>query len=222
MLAACLVATAWASGRTVVDARVSYRQMQRMADNAAKGSDFPITVNEAVLKELNAFLGTPKGRAYLAKAMANLELQRGIFDRQLAEHRIPEELLAVGLIESAYANPPASANPKSRAAGVWQFIPATARTFGLRVDENVDERLDVEKETDAAFRYLESNKLRFNDWLLGVMSYNMGERSLAAAIETTGTRDAWKLVELGFEGDARYLAKFMAALLILKNPEVLK
>jgi membrane-bound lytic murein transglycosylase D len=141
---------------------------------------------------------------------------RPLLERELADRRVPEELLAVGLIESGFENLPESANPQ-KSAGVWQFIPSTARAFGLRVDDVVDERLDVEKETDAAFRYLAANQLRFGNWLLGIMAYNMGERALDAAIQRAGTRDPWKLVAMGHENDRGYLAKFMAGLLILKN-----
>ena len=59
---------------------------------------------------------------------------------------------------------------------------------------------------------------RFGDWQLAILAYNMGEGAVERAIQRAGTRDPWKLVALGYEGDARYLARVMAGVLILKNP----
>ncbi|MGZ3651234.1 MAG: transglycosylase SLT domain-containing protein [Bdellovibrionota bacterium] len=211
-----LAAGAWGAGHWVVDSRISGRKMVEMAEEARKGTDFPIVVNDDVLRELNRYLGTSGGREFIAKAEMNMDRLKPILDRQVAEHRVPAELLAMGLIESGFEN--LLQSPHSmHSAGVWQFIPSTARIFGMRVDEQVDERLDIERETDAAFRYLTANQARFGDWQLAVMAYNMGEQALDAAIAKSGTRDPWKLIGQGLEGDRGYLARFMAGVLILKN-----
>jgi membrane-bound lytic murein transglycosylase D len=213
---ALLTGTAWASGHWVIDSRVSGHRMLEMAEVARKGTDFPVVVNDRVLRELNRYLGTAKGREFTANAEANLARLKPMLDSELGENKVPDELLAVGFIESGFQNLLQSHHP-AHSAGVWQFIPNTARTYGLRVDEELDERLDQEKETSAAFRYLANNQARFGDWLLAVMAYNAGEKALGAAIAKYGTRDPFKLVELGFEGDQGYLARFMAGVLILKN-----
>lgn len=128
--------------------------------------------------------------------------------------------LAVPLVESGYRNlKQAPRGPWG--AGLWQFIPQTARNYGLRVDEKVDERLDEGKLTDAAFRYLNSNHQRFQSWELALLAYNVGENRVQQGIDGTGSRDAWTLIARGYEGDTRYLAKVMAALLILGRPEAL-
>jgi len=85
----------------------------------------------------------------------------------------------------------------------------------------VDERLDLEKETDAAFRYLGGLKLRFRDWHLALLSHNVGENRVQRGIDETGSRDAFELIRAGYEGDKDYLAKVMAAVLILENPSLL-
>jgi hypothetical protein len=215
-----LAGGAWASGQWVVDTRITEQKMEKMAAEARKGTDFPIEVNELVLHELNYYIGTAAGRDFIAKAKERLAALRPMLDRELKEHRVPEELLAVGLIESGFQNlPQGITTPTNLGAGVWQFIPNSARRFGLRVDEVVDERLSLEKETDAAFRYLASNQLQFNDWLLGIMAYNLGENAVDNAISQSGTRDPWELVRHGLHGDNNYLARFMAAVLILKSNE---
>jgi membrane-bound lytic murein transglycosylase D len=99
------------------------------------------------------------------------------------------------------------------------FIAPTARNYGLRVDSQADERLNPARLTDAAMRYLKSNNLMFRDWLLAILAYNAGERAVSQAIHATGSRDAWTLVRRGYESDKDYLAKVMAAVLIMKNPD---
>ena len=99
------------------------------------------------------------------------------------------------------------------------FLAQTARNYGLRVDEQVDERLNAELLTGAAVRYLKGGNLRFNDWLLSVLGYNIGDNKVLAGIEATGSRDAWVLARKGYENDKDYLAKLMAAILIMRNPD---
>ncbi len=101
---------------------------------------------------------------------------------------------------------------------MWQFIPSTARNFGLKVDAQVDERLDIERETDAAMRLLLANKARFNSWELSLLAYNVGENKVQDAINRTGSRDVWTLIDAGVENDTADVAKVMAAILIMKNP----
>lgn len=221
-LTCCLAASAGNTGTWVSDTRITQQEAERMAEVSRKASDFPVAVNDKVLKYLNYYLGTAKGREKMKSALANLEALRPRIEEKRSKYHAPEELIAVGLIESGFRNLPSAENPYTGAAGIWQFIASTARVFGMRVDEKVDERLDIDMETDAAFRYLVANKLRFNDWLLGVLAYNIGERNLDKAIAKLGTRDAWELVERGIVTDEDYLPKFMAAVLILKNPQALK
>jgi len=101
------------------------------------------------------------------------------------------------------------------------FIKSTARNYGLQVDDQVDERLNVDLLTDAAMRYLQSNYLRFKDWHLSALSYNIGENAVQEAIRRSGSKDAWVLIRNGYENDRNYLPKLMAAILIMKNPESL-
>ena len=142
-----------------------------------------------------------------------------MLDAKLAQYQMPEELLAIGIVESGYQNLPQTGSMTS--AGVWMFIASTARTYGLRVDATIDERLNVEMETDAAMRYLAANHLRFQDWQLAIQAYNSGENAVQAAIEKQGGRDVWTLLKGGLATDPDYLAKVMAVVLILKNPDVL-
>lgn len=216
-----LSAAAFASGNWVVDHRVTRAEAEQMAVVAQKTTEFPVVVNEAVLKQLNRYLGTTQGREFVREGIRNMEGYERLLNDALEKRGMPREILAVGMVESKFKNYPASENPNG-AAGVWQFIESTARVFGLRVDESVDERLNVELATDAAFRYLKANRLRYNNWLLGILAYNIGEQNLDRAIEQYGTRNPWELLRRGLKTDPDYLPRFMAMLLILKNPHQLR
>ena len=65
------------------------------------------------------------------------------------------------------------------AVWIWQFMPATAKSYGLRVDENIDERYDAEKETDAAVQYLKKAYEKFWNWTLAMASFNRGINGIA-------------------------------------------
>ncbi|MGE3261684.1 MAG: M56 and MltD domain-containing protein [Bacteriovoracia bacterium] len=217
ILLASLGATSYAAKGLVQDRRVTMAQAEAMQAIAQKDTTFPIVVNDLVLKQLNRFLGTAEGRNFMRQSLQRMKNFQGVVGDKLEKYKAPAELMAVPIVESGYQN---LEQPKSggQGAGLWQFIPSTARVFGMRVDEKIDERLNVEMETDAGIRYLSANNLQFRDWQLALMAYNMGERSVQKAIVETGSRDAWKLVRAGYENDTEYLARVTAVIIILKNP----
>jgi membrane-bound lytic murein transglycosylase D len=116
--------------------------------------------------------------------------------RILTEENMPQELMAVALVESGFN--PLALSPKG-ARGIWQFIPATARRYGLSVDSSFDHRIDPEHSTRAAARYLRDLYERFGDWRLALAAYNAGENRIQNIIDKTGTYN--------FEHVANYLPK---------------
>lgn len=224
-LALLMGITAYASKGLVQDRRVSLAQAKSMASrlqSEAGGSvaGIPVVVNDLVLKQLNRFIGTPEGREYMRNALARMANHKSMIEEALEKYQVPIEILALPIIESGYQNfAQGAVSQTNQSAGIWQFIPQTARNFGLRVDSQKDERLDTLMLTDAAMRYLQANNLRFKDWQLALMAYNMGENNVQKAMVDLDTRDAWTLIRNGREGDKDYLAKFMAAVLIMRNPD---
>lgn len=221
-LAAALMACAAMASRSIAaDRRISEADARRMAEAARSATGFPVAMNEFVLREMNRLIGTPEGRDRMRAALERMQARRPLLERKLAQYGAPEELAAIPIVESGYQNLPQ--RPRGpRGAGLWQFIPSTARKFGLRVDAAEDERLDVEAETDAAMRYLMSNYLTFRDWPLAVLAYNVGEDAVVKSIAEVGSRDAWTLIRRGFENDKGYLASVMASIIVMRSPESTK
>jgi membrane-bound lytic murein transglycosylase D len=101
------------------------------------------------------------------------------------------------------------------------FIAPMARLYGLTVDANRDDRIDVAAETDAAVRLLSDLYRQFDDWGLALLAFNAGSERVERGIVQTGSRDVWTLIARGHENDADYVPRVMAAILILGNPTIL-
>ncbi len=217
VLVSFLSLTTWASRNLVQDRKLTLPEARELV----KGEDdFPIVVNERVLEQLNKYLGTPEGRRFVGQAMERKSAYAEILSAKAKEYGTSELLNAIPVVESGFVNQ-AKTGPK-RPAGIWMFIPPTARRYGMKVDAQIDERLNVEKETDAAHRYLLANQLYFKDWHLAILAYNIGESALERAIRKHKTRDAWELLDRGLITDRNYLPSVMAAMIIMRNPKLLK
>lgn len=224
VIALLLTATAFAAKGLVQDRRVSLAQAQEMVRKSVPAdSVFPVVVNEEVLKYLNHYIGTREGREKMRAGLRRMENYRLMVSSKIADYQAPPELMAIPLIESGYKNLP-ERNVEGWGAGLWMFIASTARAYGLRVNDQVDQRMNETLLTDAAMRYLLANRFRFSDWQLSLLAYNAGENAVQQAINETGSRDPWVLVRnSGLNAESKnYLPKVMAAILIMKNPSTVE
>lgn len=212
-----MITISCASKGVVQDSRITMEQAVDMAEKAKADTDYPIVVNDLVLKELNRYLGTPEGREYVGTSLDRMKDYRKDIEEKIKEYGVPMEFLAIPLVESGYQK--LQKGKPGFGAGLWDFISSTARKFGLKVNNKMDERLDVDISTDAAMRYLSENRVKFNDWQLSVLAYNVGEGNVQRVIEETGSRDVWELSRVFYKDSNNHYAKFMAAVIIMKNPD---
>jgi membrane-bound lytic murein transglycosylase D len=135
----------------------------------------------------------------------------------LAQYKLPKGLAYLPVIESAYIP---TLTSRSGAHGIWQFMPDTAREYGLRVDWWIDERADPDKSAKAAAAYLNDLYRTFNDWPLVLASYNCGPGRIKRALETTGAASAWELIDASaIPKETRgYVPTFYATLIIASDP----
>ncbi|MCB1747492.1 MAG: LysM peptidoglycan-binding domain-containing protein [Gammaproteobacteria bacterium] len=137
---------------------------------------------------------------------------------ELTRRQLPYEILLLPIIESAYN--PAATSPGG-AAGIWQFMPATARRFDLHLSRWYDGRRDIVASTTAALDYFEELRDRFmGDWRLVFAAYNCGERTVERAIERNqrlGRRTDFWALDLP-RGTREYVPKLIALVEIVAHP----
>lgn len=131
----------------------------------------------------------------------------------LKRNGVPEDLLYLACIES-YLNPRALSGAK--AAGIWQFMPATAKEFGLEVNEFVDERYHPIKSTEAACRYLKRALSRYGNWESVAASYNGGMARISRELESQGQTTAFDLWLT--DETSRYMFRLLAMKEIMEHP----
>jgi membrane-bound lytic murein transglycosylase D len=129
----------------------------------------------------------------------------------LEAHEVPRGFLYLALIESGM-DP--EARSSADAVGLWQFTPETGRQYGLRVEDEADDRTDERLSTSAAGRYLRNLFDDFGSWELAAAAYNAGPTRVREALDSSGAEDYWGLVEgkhLPPETRA-YVPKFLAVM----------
>jgi len=176
----------------------------------------PMTVNDHVMREIQSF--QTMERDFFLEAYRRSGMYRGEIVKALKEAGLPEELSWLPLIESGFK---VRALSRSRALGLWQFIPSTGYKFGLKRNTWIDERLDPEKSTEAAIDYLNELHQMFGDWATVLAAYNCGEGSVARVIREQKIDyldNFWDFYERLPRETARYFPRFLAVLAIIKDP----
>ena len=131
-----------------------------------------------------------------------------MFENTLARYNMPQELKYLSVVESGL-NPKAIS--RAKAAGLWQFMRVTGKEFGLNVDTYIDDRMHIEKSTDAACRYLKQLHSIFGDWHLALAAYNTGPGNVRRAIKKSGgVYDFWTIYRFLPKETRSYVPQFVA------------
>lgn len=131
----------------------------------------------------------------------------------LKENNIPDDLKYLMVIESS-VNPLAKSG--AGAAGLWQFMPSTAKEYGMEVNGCVDERYDVEKATVAACKYLKNAYAKYGDWPSVAASYNAGQGRISHQLKRQNVTNSLDLHLV--EETSRYVYRILAAKLLFTSP----
>ncbi|MFZ6011680.1 MAG: LysM peptidoglycan-binding domain-containing protein [Bacteroidota bacterium] len=172
----------------------------------------PLRYNDKTHAFINYF--TVKDRDYTRMVMRRKNLYFPLFEKYLAQYGLPDELKYLSIIESGL-NPRAVS--RARAVGLWQFMSATGRHYNLYHDWFVDDRMDPEKATDAACRYLRDLHRMFNDWELALAAYNTGPGNVKRAIRRSGyKRSFWDIYPNLPRETRSYVPQFVAIIYTMK------
>lgn len=166
----------------------------------------PLVYNDKIHAFINYF--TVKDREYTRMMMRRKNLYFPLFEKYLAKYNMPDELKYLSIIESAL-NPRAVS--RVRAVGLWQFMSATGKYYGLHNDWYIDDRMDPEKSTEAACRYLKDLYRMFNDWELALAAYNTGPGNVKRAIRRSGYKKTfWDIYNFLPRETRSYVPQFVA------------
>jgi len=181
-----------------------------------KPYQIPMILNDSVENHLEYFKtrGRDIFQLWLDRSARYIPVMKEIF----REKNLPEDLVYVAMIESGF-NPYAVS--WARAVGPWQFMPATGKLYGLKIDWWIDERKDPVKSTIAAAEHLKDLHNLFGSWPLALASYNAGAGKVQRAVLRTRSEDFWDLKASRYirKETKNYVPKYMAATIIAKNPE---
>ncbi len=194
-------------------ASVDLSQAPRSPEQVAEQGDYdlPVVLNRLVLHYVRGFLN--RYRSSMARYLARSGRYEAMIERHLEANGLPRDLFYVALVESGFS--PRALSP-ARAAGIWQFVPRTARIYRLRVDRWVDERLDPERSTEAAVSHLADLYDHFGAWDLALAAYNGGIGRVSSAIKRYGTNRFWTLARYEYlpRSTVNYVAKVLAAVIV--------
>jgi membrane-bound lytic murein transglycosylase D len=172
----------------------------------------PTIFNQSVQSNIDAI---GKRKEQVGKMLGLSNYYFPVYEKVLKEYGLPEELKFLSVIESAL-NPHAVS--RVGATGPWQFMAPTAKSYGLKINQEIDERKDPVQASKAAAAYLKDAFNQFGDWLLAIASYNCGMGAVSRAIiKAGGKADFWEISRYLPAETRNYVPKFLATAYIMSN-----
>ncbi|WP_373002231.1 LysM peptidoglycan-binding domain-containing protein [Sulfurimonas sp.] len=174
---------------------------------------------DPIMNQMKAKKSTIQKNKHFFKAMDEAYTFIPAIKSILAKHGVPPEFLYLAMAESNFST---RAYSKKRASGLWQFMPATGKLYGLKIDEYVDERRDLIKSTEAAAKYLSHLHKRFGKWYLAAIAYNCGGGRLNHAIKKAGSNELSVLLDPKkkyIPKESRYYIRKIVALAMIGQDE---
>ena len=187
------------------------------ADLATTKSDLPLVMNDYVASFINFFANTERGHNTLLHAFQRAGRYKTMIEHDLAEEGVPQDLIYLAVAESGFQ--PRAVNRRSRAGGMWQFMPFDY--YGLTRNRYVDERFDPDKSTIAYARYMKYLHDQLGDWYLAMAAYDHGAGNIQRAVARTGYASFWELYKRGeLPTETRnYVPEIIAAIIIANHPK---
>ena len=190
---------------------------QAEAELKTTQSDLPLVMNDYVASYINFFSNSTKGHNTIANSLTRAGRYKDMIERVLKEEGVPQDLIYQAVAESGFR--PQAVNPRSRAGGMWQFMPGDA--FAPQKSAWYDERFDPEKATRAYAKYIKYLYNQLGDWYLAMASYDWGAGNVQRAVERTGYADFWELYRRNNlpQETKNYVPIILAVTIMAKNPK---
>jgi Transglycosylase SLT domain/LysM domain len=171
-----------------------------------------IRVNEDVLDQVNFLVEHRRSDAETILGRTSMFFPT--IERVLEANGIPSEMKYIAVIESSLIP---FVKSRQGASGMWQFMAGTAELYGIHMDKYVDDRMDIERSTEIAAKYLKALYQKYNDWTLVLAAYNCGDGTVNKAIaKSGGITNYWSLRRFLPTETQRYLPRFIAAMYLDK------
>ena len=191
----------------------TYEEVSARIEKMDLEMDFEL--NNEVYSYIQYF--TVRNRDWIKMVLARKEQYFPMYAETMKTQGMPVEIQHLSIIESGL-----DPKIKSRvgAMGLWQFMPATGREYGMQVNVHVDERMDPEKSTLAAAKYLKALYKMFGDWEVALAAYNCGPGNVRKAIRRSGGKTTfWGIYDYLPKETRNYVPQFQAMLYILNHLE---
>ncbi|MCL6260323.1 LysM peptidoglycan-binding domain-containing protein [Aquiflexum sp. TKW24L] len=181
----------------------------------AMDTNMPFELNERIFSFINYFV--VRNREYTKMVIQRKNIYFPMFEESLISHDMPDDIKYLSIIESGL-------NPKAKsrvgALGLWQFMPATGKMYGLDYNKDVDLRMDPELSSDAAAKYLKSLYRMFGDWELALAAYNCGPGNVRKAIRKSGGKKTfWGVYDFLPKETRSYVPQFQAMMYVMRYAE---